>query len=126
MDKLLEDETTVEYENEVNLEELILLGDDKKIPIVIEFPTETGERIKAKALVKQLTLKELDNVRINTNDVLGTNLKILTKSLFKNDGERFSEEELKVLPLGVVNAIASKIMDLSGVDNDTTSRLRDF
>ena len=51
MDKLLED-ITVE---EVNLEELILLGEDKKIPIVISYPTEDGKQIKAKALVKQLS-----------------------------------------------------------------------
>lgn len=121
MDKLLED-ITVE---EVNLEELILLGEDKKIPIVISYPTEDGKQIKAKALVKQLTLKELNDVQINRNDVLNASITVLKKALFKSNGEAYTEEELFILPIGVVNAISDKILELSGVNTDP-QKLKDF
>ena len=40
---------------ETNLEDLILLGEDKLINVVIEYPTENG-RVTAKAKIKQLTI----------------------------------------------------------------------
>ena len=112
----LNGEDIVELDGELNLEELIILGDEKKIPITITFPTTEGKRIKAKAYVKQLTLKELDNIQNYRNNLLKSNLYILEKALFKQDGSNFTKEELLVLPIGVVNAIGEKIMELSGVD----------
>ena len=61
---------------ETNLEDLILLGEDKLINIVIEYPTETG-RVKAKAKIKQLTMKELKNLDLE-NPSFETNIKILS------------------------------------------------
>ena len=121
----LKKEDIVELEEEINLEELILLGDEKKIPIRISFPREDGTRLQAKALVKQLTLKELNLIRIDMNNPIKTNTNILKKALFKQNGENFTEEELLTLPLGVVNAIGNKILELSGVDINTND-LKDF
>lgn len=125
MDKLLDNETTVEYESEVNLEELLVLGEDKKIPIIITFPTIEGERVKAKALVKQLTLREMEAIQVKRDNLITTSRMLLEKALFKTDGEPYTREELYALPLGVITAISEKILQLSGVDG-TTQNLKDF
>ena len=111
--------------DEFDLEDLIILGDDKKIPIHITFPKTDGTKVRAKALIKQLTLKELDNLKINNTDVLETNMVILQRALFKTNGENFNKEELSVLPVGVVNAISNKILELSGIEFPN-QQLKDF
>ena len=108
---------------ETNLEDLIVLGEDKHIPILIEFPN--GEStVKAKALIKQLTLKEMDKINLNNKDPWRMNIKILQTALLKSNGENFTEEELLALPVGVVNAVSEEIMKASGVDID--KQLRNF
>lgn len=127
VNKLKQEELVkLQDKDEYNLEDLILLGEDKKIPIIIEFPTPDGKKVKAKALVKQLTLKEIDKLQMNNNNVAELNKYVFEKALFKTNGETFTEEELSVLPLGVVNAITNKIIELSGVNVDTNNRLVDF
>lgn len=101
---------------EFNLEDLILLGEDKLINILIEYPTENGT-VKAKAKIKQLTMKELKNIDVSNPD-LTTNIEILSKALYTQDGKPFSTELIQALPIGVVNAISEKIMEVSGVDQD--------
>lgn len=121
----LEQLATVETE-EVNLEDLLVLGEEKHIPIHITFPNPDGEtRSKAKALIKQLTLKELNRIQIG-NDVASSNMSILERALFKQNGDTFSRSELEVLPIGVVNAIATKILEVSGVDLEEQRRLSNF
>jgi len=124
--KLKEEELVKLQEEDYNLEDLIILGEEKKIPILIEFPTPEGKKVKAKALIKQLTLKEVDNLKINKDNTSEVNSYLLSKSLFKTTGDNFSKEELASLPLGVVNAIASKIIELSGVDLNIKNDLLDF
>lgn len=101
---------------ETNLEDLILLGEDKLIDITIEYPTENG-KIKAKAKIKQLTMRELKNIDLQ-NPSLETNISILTKALFKQDDTPFEKELILALPVGVVNAVSEKIMEVSGVHQD--------
>ena len=130
VDKLRKEElealNTVEVStDEFNLEDLIILGDDKKIPIHIIYPNNDGTRSKAKALVKQLTLKELDNIK-SKGSSFEYNLIILQKGLFKQNGEPFTKSELKWLPIGVVNAVSNKILELSGVDIPDQPKLQDF
>ena len=121
----LEQLATVETE-EVNLEDLLVLGEEKKIPIHISFPNPDGEtKSNAKALIKQLTLKELDSLRMD-NNVANSNMSILGKALFKQNGDTFTRKELEVLPIGVVNAIATKILEVSGVDLEEQRRLSTF
>jgi rRNA maturation protein Rpf1 len=116
---------TVETE-EVNLEDLLVLGEEKKIPIHITFPHSDGEtKSNAKALIKQLTLKELDNLKIK-GDMVNSNMSILQIALFKQNGDTFTRKELEVLPIGVVNAIATKILEVSGVDIEEQRRLSNF
>ena len=112
---------------ELNLEDLIIMGDDKKIPIEIEFPTGTGEMVKAKALIKQLTMGELDDVKVINDNPFAANLLVLELALFKSNGEHFGIDELKLLPIGVVNVIAAKIMEISGVNlEEQAQKLKDF
>lgn len=101
---------------ETNLEDLILLGEDKLIDMEIEYPTENG-KIRAKTKIKQLTMKELRNIDVNNID-LETSVKILNKSLYTQNGEPFNQELILALPVGVVFAITQKIMEISGVDVD--------
>ena len=111
---------------ETNLEDLILLGDDKKIPIIIEYPKPDGTRVKAKALIKQLTLKELDGLKIQQTNLMQTNIELLMIGFFKSNGESWTEEELRALPIGVINKVATQILEISGVDQDKTNELVNF
>ena len=99
---------------ETSLEDLILLGEDKLIDVLIEYPTENG-KVKAKAKIKQLTMKELKNIDL-TKITAETSVDILTKALFQQNGEPFSEELVTSLPIGVVNAISTEIMKISGTE----------
>ena len=99
---------------ETNLEDLILLGEDKLINIIIEYPTE-NDTVKVKAKIKQLTMKELRNIDV-TKPSMETNVNILTKALFKQDETPFEKELVLSLPIGVVNEIAKEILKVSGVD----------
>ena len=113
--------------DEVNLEDLLVLGEDKKIAIHISFPNPDGETSsQAKALIKQLTLKELDDIKISGTTVSESNMNILQRALFKQNGDTFSRRELQALPIGVVNAIATKILEVSGVDLEEQRRLSNF
>lgn len=101
---------------ETNLEDLIILGEDKLTDVLIEFPTANGN-IQARAKIKQLTMKELKNIDLN-KPTFETNTKILCKSLFKSNGEPFSEEEILNMPLGTVDELSNAVMQISGVDVD--------
>ena len=105
--------------DEVNLEDLIILGEDKLINISIEYPEETDDDliniVRTKAKIKQLTIKELKNIDINKVDI-NTVANILSKSLFKQDGTNFSRELINAMPIGVCFAITKEIMKISGVD----------
>lgn len=111
---------------EVGLEDLIVLGEKKKIPIHIIFPNEDGTESKAKALVRQLTLKEVEGIKPEGKNLIGLSKKILRKAFFKSTGEKWSDEELEAFPAGVITEVATKILDLSGVDTNLTNNLQDF
>lgn len=100
---------------ETNLEDLILLGDDKLINILIEYPTENG-KVQAKAKIKQLTMKELKNLNLQ-NITAETSVEILSKALFQQNEEPFPKELILNMPIGVVNAISNEILKVSGADN---------
>lgn len=124
VDKLKEEEIA-QLDEELNLEDLLLLGDDKKIPITITFPKPNGESVKAKALIKQLTLKELSNVNTRNMNLLESSKLILRKALFKKDGALFTDEEIEILPLGVITAISNQILTVSGME-EYMQEVKDF
>ena len=103
---------------EVNLEDLIVLGTDKLINISITYPKEKAGTInlsKTKAKIKQLSMKQLRNIDFK-NLNLETVVSILTKALFKQDETAFSKNLILDLPIGVCFAITREIMKISGVD----------
>ena len=109
---------------EVPLEDLIVMGADKKIPIHIEYP-QGDNIIRTKCLVKQLTIKQLKNINITPNSDVTEVLPILAKSMCKQNGENFTTDELSLLPIGVLKAILTKIFELSGIDEKEVN-LKDF
>ena len=105
---------------EVNLEDLIVLGTDKLINISITYPEEkdgTIKLVKTKAKIKQLSMRQLRNIDLN-NLNLETVVSILTKALFKQDETAFSKNLILDLPIGVCFAITREIMKISGVDEN--------
>ena len=120
----LNDKENVEFEEEVfSLEELILLGDDKRIPIIIEYPLPDGTKtVKSRAYVKQLTIKELDNIKVTDENMIKSSMLILQKAMFKENGDLYSRNELGVLPIGVIKTVADKILALSGMDSETEKK----
>lgn len=102
--------------DEVNLEDLIILGEHKKIPVLINYPKDDGTIVKeTKVLIRQLTLKEMEDMP-QTNNLFILNIALLKKAMFKVDGSNFNEAEIYSLPIGVVNAVSDKIREISGVD----------
>lgn len=101
---------------ETNLEDLIILGEDCHTPVSIEFPRPNGKIINAKALIKQLTVKEMRKVKLKGNDELEIAIEVLNTALLKQDGSNFTREEILYLPLGVVRKLSDKILELSGFD----------
>ena len=122
LNQLKQGENVISEEEEVSLEELILLGEDKKIPIHIEFPKTDGTNVKAKAYVKQLTMKEIEEINVDNLN----NMTLLKMSLLQSDGEPFPPSKIRKLPIGVVNALIEKIFEVSGVDAETLKQLQDF
>ena len=101
--------------DEVNLEDLIILGDSKLMDISIEYPNTEGTVTKTKAKIKQLTMKELRNINLQ-KITYETNIKVLEKCLYKQDETKFDKELISYLPVGVANAITEQILRISGVD----------
>lgn len=101
---------------ETNLEDLIVLGEDYHVPISIEFPKPNGEKVKAKALIKQITVKEMKKVQTKGNDDFGIATEVLSLALLKQDGSNFTKEEISYLPIGVVRSLSDKILEVSGID----------
>ena len=105
---------------EINLEDQIILGEDKLINISVNYPEEKDGEIKLvknKAKIKQLTIKQLRNIDFE-NINMDTVVAILTKALFKQDETPFTKELILAMPIGVCFAIAREIMKISGVDEN--------
>ena len=111
---------------EVGLEDLIVLGEKKKIPMTISFPNEDGTVTKGKALIRQLTLKEIEGIKFEGKNLIDLSKKILRKAFFKSTGDKWSNEELEAFPAGVITIIATKILELSGIDTSEINKLQDF
>lgn len=102
---------------ETNLEDLIVLGNDKLIDCKIEYPTTEGTKVKAKVKLQQLTMKELKNINLKDRS-FENSIRILSKTVYKQDGTLFGKDLIMALPVGVINELSDTIMELSGVDVD--------
>lgn len=101
---------------ETNLEDLIIVGEDYHVPVSIEFPKQNGEIVKAKALIKQLTVKEIRKIQLKGRDELELAIEVLSLALLKQNRKNFTKEEISYLPIGVVRSLSDKILEVSGVD----------
>lgn len=101
---------------ETNLEDLIIVGEDYHIPISIEFPKPNGEVAKAKALIKQITVKEMKKIETQGKNELEIAMEVLRVALLKQDGSNFTLQEISYLPLGVVRSLSDKILEVSGIN----------
>lgn len=117
--KDLEKEELMKLEvEETNLEDLIILGTDKLINILITYPEEVDgkiEMIETRAKIKQLTIRDLKNIDLN-NFNIEIVAKVLRKALFTQEEKPFGEKLILDAPIGVCIAIAKEIMRISGVD----------
>lgn len=117
--KDLEKEELMKLEvEETNLEDLIILGTDKLINILITYPEEVDgkiEMIETRAKIKQLTIRDLKNIDLN-NFNIEIVAKVLRKALFTQEEKPFGEKLILDAPVGVCMAIAKEIMRISGVD----------
>ena len=120
----MNDDAKIEID-ELNLEDLLVLGDETTIPIIISFPRKDGTLVRAKAYVKQLNLKEVKKLRLNDKNYYEIVLSILQKTLFKSDGSSYDEDKLLLMPVGVLKALIDKIFELSGFTDDD-KKLLDF
>ena len=110
--------TKIEVE-EINLEDLIVVGEECHTPCLIQFPLPNGEIVKSKALIKQITVRELKKMKISKkDDELEICVKVVERGLLKKDESNFSREELLYLPIGVLRSLANKILELSGINMD--------
>lgn len=100
---------------ETNLEDLIVLGEEYHIPVSIEFPKPNGEKVKAKALIKQITVKEMKKIQTKGKAELDIAMEVLSVALLKQDGSNFTKEQISYLPLGVVRSLSDKILEVSGI-----------
>lgn len=107
--------------DEMNLEDLILLGEDKLINISIKYPKDDDEEVikmvQTKAKIKQLTMKELRNINLDNIDMNAV-VNILKKALFKQDETPFTKDLIYAMPIGVSVAIVKEIMRISGMEHD--------
>lgn len=117
--KDLEKEELMKLEvEETNLEDLLILGTDKLINILITYPEEVDgkiEMIETRAKIKQLTIRDLKNIDLN-NFNIEIVAKVLRKALFTQEEKPFGEKLILDAPVGVCIAIAKEIMRISGVD----------
>lgn len=102
---------------ETQLEDLIILGNDKLMDIIIEYPKDDGTFTRARAKIKQLTMKQLKNIDMN-NINIAIAVQILKKSLYTIDEKPFTEDLILDMPVGIAIGITKEIMRVSGVDEN--------
>jgi len=115
-------ELTNDYNLE-DLEDLIISGTDARIPVVFEL--ELFDKKQKKMVVhnvscnlKPLTNTEVQNAqRIAYKSTTTTlQIEILKKGMFGiNDDKPFNQKLIEKLPTGVVDNLAEKLLDISGV-----------
>ena len=124
LDENIKDEIEhLSQEEEIfELEDLIINGEKKRIPVIVEIPEyneETGEMIVKKFTAR---LKPLTNVEVNNARELGlkvknttTDVEILKRGLYTKNNTLFPAEFIEALPAGTVEELSLKIAEISGI-----------
>lgn len=111
----------MEIEHEVfDIEDLFLEGKDKITPIKI-----TINNKDFRAYVEPVTYGQIKKMERTANEEEVAEY-ILQNHFFRNDkGDKFTVDELDLLPAGVLKAVGETIMDLSGL-NITQDDIKSF
>lgn len=110
----------MEIEHEVlDIEDLFLTGKDKKTNIII---TVEG-RGDFKALITPVTYGQIKKLQTTDENEIADY--VLKNHFFKPKGTGFTEEELDLLPAGILKAVVETIMDISGL-NITDKDIKTF
>ena len=111
----------MEIEHEVfDIEDLFIEGKDKITQIKI-----TIDNKQFKAYVEAVTYGELKKMERTTDEKEIVDY-ILQNHFFRNEnGDKFTIEELNLLPAGVLKGVVEAIMDLSGL-NITEEDIKTF
>lgn len=117
-----EEIASLENDEEIlDLESLILDGEAAHVPIIIEYP-KGDRKVKAAAMIKPVTSAEFTNsarLSMGKNKVMtNMSLELCKRGLLTKNGDKFPVEAIEKLPAGVVENIAKKIADISGVSQD--------
>lgn len=112
--------TNEEFERQVeilNLETLITSGTETIIPITIEYMGKTFS-----ANIRPINSIENNNaVQRYMQNKESIALNTVKYALLKDDGTRYTLEELKKIPTGVIDKIYEKITEVSGIETDNNS-----
>ena len=111
------------------LEQLILEGENAKIPVVFNYPKKNGEIVEVTAKLKPLTDVEAQNARRVAMKVKDTtiNLELLKRGLYTKNDVLFPSNLIMKMHVGVVNELVEKLGEISGIkiDEEKSSELVD-
>lgn len=131
------EELTIDNEEVLELEELIIQGSKATIPIIIDYPVYNGEKVEyqpVSAFIKPLTNNKVTEAyrKGMKNKTTTPNIEIVKMGLYNKNMELFKPELIEKMAGGIVNSISKQIMEVSGIQinqEDATElvrRLMDF
>ena len=108
-----DNELTIEPVNDelVDLETLILEGEDSLIPLKFVYPNTDR---KTGVYMKPLTGKEFKNVNVNKINAIT----LITGCLFDMNKEALPGNVIEKLPAGVILELYRKLCEISGIELD--------
>ena len=116
------------------LENLITDGADARIPLEVNFPVYKDGKMTYKkygVIIRPITSAELNNatkigLKDNNSDV---NTEVVKKGLLTKNNENYPAEIVEKLPVGVINELATKICEVSGIqqtDQDNSKLIKEM
>ena len=117
-----------------DLENLITDGANARIPLEVNFPVYKDGKMTTKkygVIIRPITSAELNNatkigIKDNNSDV---NTEVVKKGLLTKNNENYPAEIVEKLPVGVINELATKICEVSGIqqtDQDNSKLIKEM
>ena len=116
------------------LENLITDGADARIPLEVNFPVYKDGKMTTKkygVIIRPITSAELNNatkigLKDNNSDV---NTEMVKKEILTKNNQNYPTKKKKKLPVGVINELATKICEVSGIqqtDQDNSKLIKEM
>lgn len=103
--------------NYVTLEQAITEGKDALIPFEFEYPNSD---LIVEVKIKPLTTEESQDAgQLAKTSGIPVDIELLKKAVLNPDGSEISEDILLPLPVGVVNKLVFKVVEVSGIEFET-------